>query len=142
MQAAGAPMDEQVDGHALPAQSIHSLTTGEWRRRYETDGYVDLWVEEEFNAGSRVVVRHRSGPRLICSEVFVPDRFTCAATRLHVTQGRCAAWTLCSTDLYVSSDTTNAAPLSSLKTLAAGPRAFWSPSLRALDCCHPKCARR
>lgn len=24
--------------------------------RYERDGRVDLWVEEEFNAGSRVVV--------------------------------------------------------------------------------------
>ena len=59
LQAAGAPPEELANGHAEPAQSIHSLTTEEWRRRYETDGYVDLWVEEEFNAGSRVVVRHR-----------------------------------------------------------------------------------
>lgn len=59
LQAAGAPLEELANGHAEPAQSIHSLTTEEWRRRYETDGYVDLWVVEEFNAGSRVVVRHR-----------------------------------------------------------------------------------
>ncbi len=38
-------------------RSIHSMTTAEWRARYERDGMVDLWVEEEFNAGSRLVVR-------------------------------------------------------------------------------------
>eukprot|EP00884_Botryococcus_braunii_P005473 jgi/Botrbrau1/14927/Bobra.0018s0031.1 len=37
------------------ASSIHSLTTEEWRNLYEPDGYIDLWVEEEFNAGSRLV---------------------------------------------------------------------------------------
>ena len=58
LQAAGAPPEELANGHTEPAQSIHSLTTEEWRRRYETDGYVDLWVEEEFNSGSRVAVRH------------------------------------------------------------------------------------
>mmetsp|Transcript_15869 Transcript_15869/g.34239 ORF Transcript_15869/g.34239 Transcript_15869/m.34239 type:complete len:324 (+) Transcript_15869:107-1078(+) len=35
--------------------SIHSMTTEEWRAKYEKDGMVDLWVEEEFNAGSRLV---------------------------------------------------------------------------------------
>jgi hypothetical protein len=35
------------------------MSTDEWRRQYAPDGYVDLWVEEEFNAGSRVVVRSR-----------------------------------------------------------------------------------
>lgn len=35
---------------------IHSLTTAEWRERYEKDGMVDLWVEEEYNAGSRLTV--------------------------------------------------------------------------------------
>lgn len=31
------------------------MTTAEWRAKYEPDGCVDLWVEEEFNAGSRLV---------------------------------------------------------------------------------------
>ncbi|KAK9824561.1 hypothetical protein WJX72_011315 [[Myrmecia] bisecta] len=46
-----------VDGaqeHVKDA-SISSLSTEEWRKRYEQDGYVDLWVEEEFNSGSRLV---------------------------------------------------------------------------------------
>lgn len=38
-------------------QSIHSMRTEDWQEQYEADGYVDLWVEEEFNAGSRLVVR-------------------------------------------------------------------------------------
>lgn len=38
-----------------PAESIHSMTTAEWREKYERDGYVDLWLEEEFNAGSRLM---------------------------------------------------------------------------------------
>ncbi|GFH26311.1 ferredoxin-A, partial [Haematococcus lacustris] len=38
-----------------PLTSIHSMTTAEWRAQYEKDGMVDLWVEEEFNAGSRLV---------------------------------------------------------------------------------------
>ena len=46
--------DHDVD---QPLQSIHSMTTAEWRAKYEKDGKVDLWVEEEFNAGSRLVVR-------------------------------------------------------------------------------------
>ena len=33
----------------------NTLSTAEWRARYEADGCVDLWVEEEFNAGSRLV---------------------------------------------------------------------------------------
>lgn len=36
--------------------SIHSMSTDEWRSTYEKDGMVDLWVEEEFNAGSRLKV--------------------------------------------------------------------------------------
>lgn len=27
------------------------MTTAEWREKYEKDGAVDLWLEEEFNAG-------------------------------------------------------------------------------------------
>ena len=34
---------------------LSSLSTEEWRARYEPDGCVDLWVVEEFNAGSRLV---------------------------------------------------------------------------------------
>lgn len=35
--------------------SIHTMTTEEWRKQYEPSGAVDLWVEEEFNSGSRLV---------------------------------------------------------------------------------------
>eukprot|EP00199_Chlamydomonas_sp_CCMP681_P007079 CAMPEP_0119106200 /NCGR_PEP_ID=MMETSP1180-20130426/3960_1 /TAXON_ID=3052 ORGANISM="Chlamydomonas cf sp, Strain CCMP681" /NCGR_SAMPLE_ID=MMETSP1180 /ASSEMBLY_ACC=CAM_ASM_000741 /LENGTH=295 /DNA_ID=CAMNT_0007091471 /DNA_START=131 /DNA_END=1018 /DNA_ORIENTATION=- len=36
--------------------SIHSMTTEQWRAQYQqADGTVDLWVEEEFNAGSRLM---------------------------------------------------------------------------------------
>ena len=38
-------------------KSINTMTTSEWREKYEKDGAVDLWVEEEFNSGSRVIVR-------------------------------------------------------------------------------------
>ena len=37
-------------------QSIHAMTTNEWRDAYEQGGCVDLWVEEEFNSGSRLMV--------------------------------------------------------------------------------------
>ena len=36
--------------------SIHSMSTAEWRAKYEKNGMIDLWVEEEFNSGSRLVV--------------------------------------------------------------------------------------
>lgn len=32
------------------------MTTEEWRAAYEQEGCVDLWVEEEFNSGSRLMV--------------------------------------------------------------------------------------
>lgn len=44
---------------------LSSLSTEEWRAKYEPDGCVDLWVEEEFNAGSRLVggrAAHLLGP--------------------------------------------------------------------------------
>ena len=44
---------------------LSSLSTEEWRARYEPDGCVDLWVVEEFNAGSRLVggrAAHLQGP--------------------------------------------------------------------------------
>lgn len=52
-------LDEE-DGAAQPSgrpKSYASLSTEEWRALYEKDGAVDLWVEEEFNSGSRLVVR-------------------------------------------------------------------------------------
>ena len=38
-------------------ESIHEMSTDEWRKAYEQEGCVDLWVEEEFNSGSRLMVR-------------------------------------------------------------------------------------
>lgn len=38
-------------------KSISGMSTAEWRAKYEPSGAVDLWVEEEFNSGSRLVVR-------------------------------------------------------------------------------------
>jgi ferredoxin len=35
--------------------SIASLTRAEWEEKYEKDGKVSLWMEDEFNAGSRLV---------------------------------------------------------------------------------------
>ncbi len=48
----------ELDGGQLAGQgvSIHSMSTDEWQEAYEADGYVDLWVEEEFNSGSRLEV--------------------------------------------------------------------------------------
>ncbi len=43
-----------MDVSSIP--SISSLSTEEWRRQYERDGRVDLWLEDEFNAGSRLIV--------------------------------------------------------------------------------------
>lgn len=45
----GAPSSSQQ-------QSINSMTTAEWESKYAADGCVDLWVEEEFNSGSRLMV--------------------------------------------------------------------------------------
>ena len=51
-------MPAELDGGEVAGQgvSIHSMTTEEWQQAHEADGYVDLWVEEEFNSGSRLVV--------------------------------------------------------------------------------------
>ena len=51
--------DSRQNGAASPStaqQSISNMSTAEWRAKYERGGCVDLWVEEEFNAGSRLVV--------------------------------------------------------------------------------------
>ena len=58
------PSSSRPEGEQEPdskAESIHSMTTAEWRAKYEKDGMVDLWLEEEFNAGSRLVVGARQG---------------------------------------------------------------------------------
>eukprot|EP00197_Chlamydomonas_leiostraca_P002911 CAMPEP_0202857298 /NCGR_PEP_ID=MMETSP1391-20130828/297_1 /ASSEMBLY_ACC=CAM_ASM_000867 /TAXON_ID=1034604 /ORGANISM="Chlamydomonas leiostraca, Strain SAG 11-49" /LENGTH=307 /DNA_ID=CAMNT_0049536083 /DNA_START=60 /DNA_END=983 /DNA_ORIENTATION=- len=53
--ASMGPSGPAGDDTAPPAPSIHSMTTEEWRAKYEKDGTIDLWVEEEFNSGSRLV---------------------------------------------------------------------------------------
>lgn len=47
--------------------SISRMTTEEWRAKYEKDGTVDLWVEEEFNSGSRLVVGDVGVAVAVCS---------------------------------------------------------------------------
>lgn len=45
-------------------ESIHEMSTDEWRKAYEQEGCVDLWVEEEFNSGSRLMggrTAHKGG---------------------------------------------------------------------------------
>lgn len=54
--ASAAPTRSDATSTAAPIPSIASMTTAEWRAKYEKDGTVDLWLEEEFNAGSRLVV--------------------------------------------------------------------------------------
>ena len=50
------PADTNGAADLRRGESIHSMTTEEWQQQYEADGYVDLWVQEEFNSGSRLVV--------------------------------------------------------------------------------------
>lgn len=45
-------------------KSYATLSTAEWQELYEKDGAVDLWLQEEFNSGSRLVVSggaHKDG---------------------------------------------------------------------------------
>jgi len=44
-------------------QSIARMTTAEWRARYEKDGMVDLWLEDDFNAGVVVSVQLAPTPQ-------------------------------------------------------------------------------
>ena len=57
---------DEEDGAAPSGRpkSYASLTTAEWRELYEKDGAVDLWVQEEFNSGSRLVVSAAGVPGL------------------------------------------------------------------------------
>ena len=64
-------LDEEEDGSGTSGngsgsgkqrpKSYASLTTEEWRALYEKDGAVDLWLQEEFNSGSRLVVSGSRG---------------------------------------------------------------------------------
>lgn len=47
--------DDSPSSSSAASNRLSSLSTEEWRAKYEPDGCVDLWVEEEFNAGSRLV---------------------------------------------------------------------------------------
>ena len=53
-----AELSELVRKEKEKMSSTNSMSTAEWRAKYEKGGAVDLWVEEEFNSGSRVIVRH------------------------------------------------------------------------------------
>ena len=48
------------DVEPTASRSISSLSTADWQAQHEADGFVDLWVEEEFNSGSRLMVSHSS----------------------------------------------------------------------------------
>lgn len=54
VEASTSGRDAAAAASGLP--SIHSMTTAEWRELYEKDGTNDLWMEDEFNAGSRLMV--------------------------------------------------------------------------------------
>ena len=45
-----------LEAAAAASPSISTLSTAEWQAQHEEGGYVDLWVEEEFNSGSRLMV--------------------------------------------------------------------------------------
>ncbi|KAG2448312.1 hypothetical protein HYH02_006896 [Chlamydomonas schloesseri] len=53
VDASTSGRDAAAAASGLP--SIHSMTTAEWRKLYEKDGTNDLWMEDEFNAGSRLM---------------------------------------------------------------------------------------
>lgn len=50
-----ASSSSEDDESNQPIESIATMSTKEWRDKFEKDGRVDLWVEEEFNAASRLV---------------------------------------------------------------------------------------
>ncbi len=87
-QSAPSHEDEGLGPSERPP-SIHSMTTAEWRAMYEKeDGTVDLWMEDEFNAGSRLVVSRHTRAALANSRVLSAGTgdtpaaaLSCAATR-------------------------------------------------------------
>ncbi len=68
-------------------QSIHEMSTEEWRAAYERDGCVDLWVEEEFNSGSRLMV---SPMALLSIHAFI---FSCVNSKF-ITYAWCINYTM------------------------------------------------
>eukprot|EP01025_Chloroclados_australasicus_P069540 TRINITY_DN9830_c0_g2_i2.p2 TRINITY_DN9830_c0_g2~~TRINITY_DN9830_c0_g2_i2.p2 ORF type:complete len:219 (-),score=38.35 TRINITY_DN9830_c0_g2_i2:587-1243(-) len=56
--------DETDEQGESELESIHSMSTEEWRAMHMKNGTVDLWLEDEFNAGSRLMggrVVHKGG---------------------------------------------------------------------------------
>jgi ferredoxin len=53
--ASSSSEDDESFTSQANGESIATMTTEEWRKKYEKDGTVDLWVKEEFNAASRLV---------------------------------------------------------------------------------------
>eukprot|EP00210_Caulerpa_lentillifera_P008900 g8491.t1 len=54
----GNEINEQnasVDFENRYGKCISSMTTAEWREKFEQNGTVDLFIEEEFNSGSRLI---------------------------------------------------------------------------------------
>ena len=47
--------NEQFASSSTPIESMSTMTTEAWRSQFEKDGRVDVWMEDEFNAASRVV---------------------------------------------------------------------------------------
>ncbi|KAK9838081.1 hypothetical protein WJX74_006096 [Apatococcus lobatus] len=43
------------ENEAAAPRSISAVNTADWRAQHEAGGVVDLWVEEEFNSGSRLM---------------------------------------------------------------------------------------
>lgn len=78
-------MSKEEQAQALEAvrnanRSISRMSNEEWRARFEKDGTVDLWLEDEFNAGSRLIV---SGSAGLLGAAYVLMRVTtnaCAVT--------------------------------------------------------------
>lgn len=51
-----AELADLVQQERQKYQSTNRMSTEEWRSKFEQEGAVDLWVEEEFNSGSRIKV--------------------------------------------------------------------------------------
>eukprot|EP00798_Chlamydomonas_sp_ICE-L_P014071 gene14071-20017_t len=88
-------------------ESIHSMTTEEWRAKYEKDGTVDVWLEDEFNAGSRLIGGrdvHKGGTYGIATgegpsrgdvpvhKVVIQDRYGNQVVEVQVPEDRYILW--------------------------------------------------
>lgn len=59
------------------------MTTDEWRQTYEQEGCVDLWVEEEFNSGSRLIVSSAASSCVASTSSGTVPCTVCAKQSLH-----------------------------------------------------------